>query len=38
MARYIPDEIEAFEFWDEWKHDIEVIWPNEPDISNLPME
>jgi hypothetical protein len=34
----IPDELEPYEFWDEWKHDIEVIWPDEPDISTPLME
>jgi hypothetical protein len=34
----IPDEIEAYENWELWRYDIEVLWPDEPDGSNPPME
>jgi hypothetical protein len=32
----IPEELEPYEFWDEWKHAIDVTWPSEPDLSNPP--
>lgn len=32
----IPEELEPYEFWDAWKHDIDVIWPGEPDQSLPP--
>ena len=38
FSEEIPDEIEAYEFWDTWRHAIEAIWPNEPDISHPPEE
>jgi len=38
FSQEIPEEIEAFEFWDIWRYDIEVLWPDEPDLSNPPRE
>lgn len=34
----IPDEIEAYENWELWRYNIEVLWPDEPDWSNPPSE